>query len=239
MALSSERLAARRQNLVEAAQALIRERGDAGFSMAMLAKRAGVSPATPYNLLGSKSEILRLVIRDDTARFGRELEGHRGSTPLASLLAAADMLVSHYEGDRQLHIGLFRAAFGTDTPEVHGVMSTESLQWWTQLVEAAIESGEIAGFVRAGQLTEKLLCMMGSVSQTWIAGNWTPERFALEMSVSARLVLASVSEPAQRDQMVSEIADLHARIEELLANSNGTEQPISPTEKRSEQLLIS
>ena len=57
MAISPERREARRRNLALAAQALIRERGDAGFSMAQLAERAGVSPATPYNLVGSKAAL--------------------------------------------------------------------------------------------------------------------------------------------------------------------------------------
>ena len=47
MALSSEARAARQRHIVDAAHALIRETGGAGFSMLQLAKRAGVSPATP------------------------------------------------------------------------------------------------------------------------------------------------------------------------------------------------
>ncbi|WP_418654973.1 TetR/AcrR family transcriptional regulator, partial [Acinetobacter baumannii] len=55
MALSPEAREARRRNIVDAAHELVRETGGAGFSMLDLARRAGVSPATPYNLLGSKS----------------------------------------------------------------------------------------------------------------------------------------------------------------------------------------
>ena len=62
MALSAERREARRRHLVEAAASLIRDNGGAGFSMLQLAERAGVSQATPYNLLGSKSELLRLIV---------------------------------------------------------------------------------------------------------------------------------------------------------------------------------
>ncbi len=224
MALSSERLAARRRHLIEAAQALIRERGDAGFSMALLAERAGVSPATPYNLLGSKSEILRHVVRDDIARFVRELEAQVGDTPLASLLIAADRLVSHYEGDRQLHIGLFRAAFGTEAPEVRGVLSAESWAWWKTLVEAAVDSGELADFVGPRQLTDALLRMMGAVVQTWLTAGWPLDRFALEMSLSVRLVLASVSISPIREAMIAEMATFQTAIDAL---SNGRLQALN------------
>ncbi|UVO50888.1 TetR/AcrR family transcriptional regulator [Sphingomonas sp. SUN019] len=208
-------MAARRQHLVEAAQALIRERADAGFSMALLAERAGVSAATPYNLLRSKSEILRLVVREDIARFVRELKAQVGGTPLASLLIAVDRLVGHYEADRQFHIGLFRAAFGTDAPEVRGILSTESWAWWNRLVEAAADSGEIADIVRPRSLTDALLRMMGAVVQTWIAEGWPPDRFTLEMSLSVRLVLASACTPPLRDAMIRDIAALQAKIDAL------------------------
>ena len=221
MALSSERLAARRFRLVEAAQALIRERGDAGFSMALLAERAGVSAATPYNLLGSKSELLRLVVRQDIARFVRELDGHGGDTPLATLLVAVDRLVDHYEADRAFHTALFRAAFSA--PEVRGVLSVESWTWWKTLVQAAAASGELAGVVRPALLTDALLRMMGSVVQTWLAEGWPRDRFALEMSVSVRLVLA-----AARDAMIRDIAALQTAIDAVLAARDPSGQPASP-----------
>ena len=64
MALSAERREARRRHLVDAAASLVRVDGGTGFSMLQLAGRAGVSPATPYNLIGSKSELLRLLVAD-------------------------------------------------------------------------------------------------------------------------------------------------------------------------------
>ena len=69
MALSAERREARRRHLVEAAASLIRDNGGAGFSMLQLAERAGVSQATPYNLLGSKSELLRLIVAGEFEGF--------------------------------------------------------------------------------------------------------------------------------------------------------------------------
>ncbi len=78
MALSVELRESRRRHLVTVAQALIREKGDAGFAMTELATRAGVSPATPYNLVGSKADLLRLVVDDEFDRFTRKLDGWRG-----------------------------------------------------------------------------------------------------------------------------------------------------------------
>lgn len=212
MALSSETLAARRRHLLEAAQALIRERGDAGFSMAQLAAHAGVSAATPYNLLGSKSEILRLVVRDDFDRFTGRLKRLRGDSPLARLLGAADLVVTHYEADRTFHRGLYRAAFTADAPKVRDATAREGRALWQGFVEAAVQKGELLDFVQPAPLTGALIRAIGSVAQSWLAERWPRKRFALEMAVSVRLTLASVASPLLRDAMTAEIAEAMEKI---------------------------
>lgn len=73
----------RRRRLVKAASELIEERDDGSFSMPELAKRAGLSLATPYNLFGSKAAVLAQV-------FDRLVRGfHRDSDWMAGLPASA------------------------------------------------------------------------------------------------------------------------------------------------------
>ena len=108
------------------AQTLIREQGDAGFSMAQLAARAGVSPATPYNLLGTKSEVLRLVVWEEFDNFEGRLAAVRSKSPLARLLEATALVVTHYEADRPFYRGLYRAALSVEAGEMRPLMSAAS-----------------------------------------------------------------------------------------------------------------
>ena len=212
MALSSARRSARRGHLVQAAEALIRERGDAGFSMAELAARAGTSLATPYNLLGPKAEILRLVVREDFKRFTDRLAGLGPAGPLEHLLRAADLVVAHYEADRPFHRGLFRAAFSADVAEVRDMMSLEGRALWRGWVEAALTAGDLADWVQPGPLTVVLIRTIGSTAQTWLSEGWPRDRFELEMRHSARLILAAVVAPAHRAALIGEIASAQAAI---------------------------
>ncbi len=207
---------------METAAALIRERGDAGFSMTQLALAAGVSPATPYNLLGSKSGVLRLVVAEDFKRFAARLDGPGGEGPLARLLRAIDQVVSHYEADRPFHRGLFRAAFSADAAEVRDMMSLEGRLLWQGLVEAAVAAGDLAATVRPRPLTAVLIRAIGAAARTWLAEGWPRERFALEMSLSTRLVLASVASSPGRDILAGEIAAAQAAISDIA----GGEPPI-------------
>jgi len=232
LTLSAPTRDARRRHLVDAAQALIREQGDAGFSMIQLARRAGVSPATPYNLLGSKAEILRQVVREDVIRFLARLESLPAAGPLSRLLQAAELAVAHYEADRRLHQGLFRAAFGADAAPVRDVLSAEGRLIWRDLVEMALAAGELAPFVERGPLTDVLLRVMGATAHTWLADGWSRARFELEMAMAVRLILASVSLSPHREAMVAEIAWIQAAIVGPgAAAQSASEAPIASSRK--------
>ena len=59
----------RRRAILDAAREIITTLGDAGLTMRALAARAGVSPATPYNLFGSKQAVLQAVYDADQEEF--------------------------------------------------------------------------------------------------------------------------------------------------------------------------
>lgn len=193
MAISPERREARRRHLVDAATSLIRENGGTGFSMLQLAERAGVSPATPYNLIGAKSELLRLVVADEFASFVARLATLPTAQPLGQLLAATHAVVAHYTADPPFYRGLYHAAGGTEGGELRTLMQREGRQLWRQMVEAAFQSGELKPLVEAGALTDTLLRNIGANTEAWLAEHWTTAQFAEEMALSCRLLLAGLS----------------------------------------------
>jgi AcrR family transcriptional regulator len=205
VALSAERRETRRRHLVTVAQALIREKGDAGFAMTELAVRAGVSPATPYNLVGSKADLLRLLVNDEFASFSQKLQTVQCDSPLRNLLDATALVVAHYEADRQFYQGLFRSAFSVDATEVRDLMTVEGQALWQGLVRAAIDRGEIISGAHAGPLTAVLLRTIGANAQAWLAEGWNRDRFALEMASSVRLVLAAVAAAPHQAAMIEEL----------------------------------
>ena len=193
MALSAERREARRRHLVEAAASLIRDNRGAGFSMLQLAERAGVSQATPYNLLGSKSELLRLIVAGEFEGFVARLAALPPAPPLAHLLAATQAVVAHYTADPAFYRGLYHAAGGTEGSELRTLMQREGRQLWRQMVEAALSSGDLRPLVGANALTDILLRLIGANTESWLAEQWTPEQFTAEMALSCRLLFAGLA----------------------------------------------
>jgi len=93
--------AERRRRIIAAARDLIRETGNAGLSMRALAQRAGVSLATPYNLLGSKRAIFDLLTDDAvTAKFpAAERRAIKDFVPWTRLVQAAKTTYKNHKVD--------------------------------------------------------------------------------------------------------------------------------------------
>ena len=205
MAISPERREARRRNLALAAQALIRERGDAGFSMAQLAERAGVSPATPYNLVGSKAGVLALVVGDEFERFAGKLAGLAAESPLRRLMDAVALVARHYDEDRGFYRGLFGAALQGQSADINRLMLTQGRALWRDLIQAAIDAGELDARAQAAPLTDTLLRTITMTTLAWLGDDWPRERFDLEMGHASGLIFAAVAAPALREALRAEV----------------------------------
>lgn len=189
MALSPEAREARRRNVIDAAHALIRETGGTGFSMVQLAQQAGVSPATPYNLLGAKAEVLRRVVEDEFASFAARLAAEPPREPLPRLLRAVDLVAVHYLAEPGFYRGLYGAMLGIEGNPLRETMSEQGQRLWAGLVRAAQDAGALALLLDADALTDVLLRMMAATVETWLAEQWDEARFSRELARASRLLL--------------------------------------------------
>ncbi|MFO1254533.1 MAG: TetR/AcrR family transcriptional regulator [Sphingomonadaceae bacterium] len=206
MALSPEAREARCRVVVDAAHALVRETGGAGFSMLQLAKRAGVSPATPYNLLGSKGEVLRRVVQDEYASFAVRLEQLPQQSPLDRLLAAVDLIAVHYTAEPEFYRGLYAAMTGGEANPLRDVMSQEGQHLWGDMVGSAIEAGELAPLLGAEDLTGLLLRSVAGTVEAWLAESWDDARFAAEMRRVSRLLVLGLVDAKRAAELKAALA---------------------------------
>ena len=67
-----------REALLDAARALVAERGPQGFTLTEAARRAGVSPSAPYRHFRDREEVLAELSRRGFALFGQRLQAAAG-----------------------------------------------------------------------------------------------------------------------------------------------------------------
>lgn len=205
MALSPELREARCRTLVDAAHALIRDTGGTGFSMLELARRAGVSPATPYNLLGSKAEVLRRVVRDEYDSFSARLALLPPETPLNRLLHAVDLVVVHYAAEPNFYRGLYLSILDVRANDLRAMMTAEGQLLWCDMIRLAVEAGELARILPDGMLTALLLRTMGATVEAWLAEDWDQTQFAREMFIASRTIMLGLLPEAHRAEMAQQL----------------------------------
>ena len=78
MSLLNDQMAERRERILEAARAIIGERGYEGLTMRELAQASRVTVPTIYNLIGSKEAVLFAAVEQQTGDFVSGIERARG-----------------------------------------------------------------------------------------------------------------------------------------------------------------
>lgn len=94
MSLREKQTAARRAQMLDAAERLIRQSCSTEFSMRALATAAEVSPATPYNFFGSKEGLLYALLTRSLGDFLEQALVYSSDDPLENVLEGANNAVS-------------------------------------------------------------------------------------------------------------------------------------------------
>ena len=107
-------VASRRQRILESARTLLVEAGQDGLSMRKLAKEAGFSVTTLYNLVGSREDILRALIEDSAGRFSSPVTVPASSgDSLSRTVEAFDNVLRYFVDDASVLKPLIVANFAT------------------------------------------------------------------------------------------------------------------------------
>jgi AcrR family transcriptional regulator len=147
--------AERRQRIIRAARELIRETGNAGLSMRLLAARAGVSLATPYNLFGSKRAIV-LALLQDVREFHERFSHRQATDPLERIFMAVNLEIDLHLAEPTLYKTMWAAVFDTSDDLRATLWNEKRHGFWRGLLAAAVEAGAIAREIDADWLQRQL-----------------------------------------------------------------------------------
>lgn len=207
--------AERRSRIIEAARDLIREHGEAGFTMSALARRANVSPATPYNLVGPRPRVIEAVVAQEFEAFRNRLVMADAPSGLAGVLEATLLVTDHYGAEPRFYRGLYRAMIAAGGEDLRSQMTINGLDFWTAVVESAHAELEPGVVLRPFIL--HLLRVVTGVTQAWVIEDWNGERFRAEMRYAALLALAAVAGPRNRADILKQMIAAQDEVERLQA----------------------
>lgn len=195
----------RRRRLVKAASELIAERDDGSFSMPELAKRAGLSLATPYNLFGSKAAVLAKVFERLVRGFHRDPAWMAGLPASARIIGVVDRLVMAYEEQGRLFRNLWKALYGLDLSEHRAINLSLSNEIVHPLVASLAADGLIHGDIPLAAVENTLVRVFDANFEMWAAQDWPPERLRAQLHTSFALVFLGLLDPPERGRLAEVI----------------------------------
>jgi AcrR family transcriptional regulator len=213
--------AERRRRIIRAARELIRETGNAGLSMRVLAARAGVSLATPYNLFGSKRAIV-LAVLEDVREFHERFSHLRASDPLERIFLAVDLQVEIYLADPAFYKTMWAAVFDTSDDLRTTLWNPRRDAFWRGLIGAAAEAGALAPEIDQTWLRRQLDHVFRCIMLDWVVGILEADAVAPAARHGYALLLKGASAPDWS-------GPLHARILESQRRLEALAQPPRPT----------
>ena len=180
--------------ILDAAEDLIRRDGETVFTMRALAQHAGVSPATPFNLFGSKGEILgQLIDRSINTLDRRDLP----KDSVTALLVLGDLIVDEYSGNAEFYRPLFRSFAATTATAWQTAVSG-----WRYLLDEAVRNGHLRRRTRTELLAEHLeVVFVGSLS-LWVREQVASDRWRAQLRFGVASSLLASASPKTNARLV-------------------------------------
>lgn len=221
MGLREKQTAERKTRILDVADALIRQSGNTNFSMRMLAELAEVSPATPYNLFGSKDGIIsaslargldRFFIEGLVIDYGKPLDFVASSHGIA-----VDILIEGKALLRPLHLYLLGVL---DTLHHHRHIA-RSGHYWRTVAETAAEAfePEYVNSLDCDILKFQLFSLFLGLVQLWIHGDIEDDMFRARAVYGALLIVSPSVAPERRNEIDSLLSAAKQALEKALSRN--------------------
>ena len=188
--------ARRRQALLEAARALIRENESTGFAMRALAQRAGVGEVTPYNLFGSKRGVLEAILSEELDRYEEGFARMAAPDAFDALYEFVGVSMDMYRRDPQLYRVVLRDLMLTGDPSLRSFFSTPQRRVFVNLIEKAVAGGFLSDIVAPHLIARTLGRAVTSCLGDWLWEDISLDSLEANAGLTFTMVLRGIVTPA-------------------------------------------
>lgn len=208
----------RRQQIVRAARKLMRDTGDSGFSMRTLAREAGVSIATPYNLFGSKQTIMYAVLDADLESYQSRLAALQVNE-MQRLFSAISLATSLYAEEPGFYRAVLFAVYKNGGKEYSTMFSGPRHLFLKKLVKSA----QIAGYLRSGTDADALARTIGYVFfsgiMEWVGGLINLTELELRVQYGVGLLLLGAASSEHHMAVMQQVDGLQTQLQQICLQS--------------------
>jgi AcrR family transcriptional regulator len=203
---------ARRRAILDAARALMRNAKSDDFSMPTLARRAGVSLVTPYNLFGSKSNILIEIIRKDVFDRMKEIDRLPAGTLIEWVSAAARLLAQIYHANRHFYRRAIVAVVARESAAGQRTLLALSYRMFEPSLVRLMTQKKLLPVVPADALARYLAHGVAGALQERLMERGSEERLRKSLEAAISIVFAGVCPNATRETLLTHLSNVEVPV---------------------------
>jgi AcrR family transcriptional regulator len=206
----------RRQQIIAAAEELVRETGSTDFSMHTLASRAGFSTPTTYNLIGSKGTVFYILLNQYQDRLDNSLLRLKATEdPFDHVLHAADMAVRVYTADSHFIQPLMRFLLGIPDPIHRPAFMTRGYQYWWRAFQGLEKRGYLEKTVGIDDVSRDFVIFFSGVIDFWVHKELDDKQFQIQARVGVLMRLLALADKETQQKLRLELDKCHAKMKPL------------------------
>ncbi len=199
----------RRARILTEAHRAIAEGGFRALTLRSLAKAAGVTQPTVYNLVGNKEAILRRLLEASVARVEERLALFRDEDPLAMLEAVANESAALFSEDESFYrSALVASEHLEDQEQVWGRNAgtvRRSVALPAEACRAARRAGLLRGSIPIDRIAEQMFAAYRSALRDWAFRLISLEEFRSTALEGFYLCMAADAEDGFRELLIRKI----------------------------------
>ena len=159
-----------RARIRAAAEEIIRAEGMEKLTMRRLAEQADVSLRTPYNLFGSKTDVLISLMEEAQFELSPLGVGDEELTIAEQLLGSLDRIEAFFESDEEYFRGIYASIMTSDHPEARETAVSRSVGMACVRLQRAAENSELVPGTDTDSLGRHLAIQLLAVLGMWGSG---------------------------------------------------------------------
>lgn len=205
----------RKQQILSAARRLIRKKGFMNMSMRELAKEARVSLVTPYNLFGSKANVLYALLESFFDKLAIATDDLNTQDPIDALYALTQFSVEEYARDPVFYRSLLASMVTTGEllPVPRIVQRCTTL--WQRGLDAGIVQGLFQPHTRPDLVARQIQVNYRGAMELWIEGGIDIEGFEAQLLYGLSLCLLAVATEKGRTPLLGRLQDIEQQLDRL------------------------
>lgn len=202
--------AKRRDAILDAALQLLGERPNDEVSTEQIAGLAGVAPATVYNLIGTRDEVVTALVVRVLSRLAESLAALDPDDPIAAALLVVDQTVAAFVANSNA----FRQAIAMAQRSAAGrSLGIDPSEFQVAAMRRAQQQGIVRDDIDPAALGRQIFLSYTGAMTLWSAGRLDDEGFAVAVRHGLFIALAATATDAHRARFLDELRTSAADLE--------------------------